>query len=301
MHDKFLTYFDEVARRGSIRKAAAHLNVSSSSVNRKILGTEERLGVRLFDRHADGVELTSAGAVILEHCRKTMFDYQNVLSTVDDIRELRAGHINIAVLDSVAISILPDVLSKFSEAHPEITFTAKTANPSEIMQGVAENEIDIGVTFSNDLLPGVRVHTEKSTPIGAIMRHDHPLAERDTLEIGDLPSYMLVRTYDAPKERSLWNDIAETSGILITTLLHTNSLPLARALLKRTSGIGIYTKIGFLEEIERGELVYTMLQSPVLRDLKIGILISSKSGLTPASHAMCRTLSKSLRALRLDS
>ena len=65
MHDKLLTYLDEVARQGSIRKAAVVLNVASSSVNRRIINIENSLGVRLFDRHADGVELTDSGTILL--------------------------------------------------------------------------------------------------------------------------------------------------------------------------------------------------------------------------------------------
>ena len=301
MHDKFLTYFDEVARHGSIRKAAAHLNVSSSSVNRKIISIEERLGIKLFDRHADGVEVTSAGAVVLEHCRKTIFDYRKILSTVDDIRELRAGHINIAALDSVAIGVLPEALEKFSGTYPEISFVVQTAQPNEVIQGVAEGEIDIGISFCNDLLPGVRIHTEKATPIGAIMRPDHPLAERDTLEINDLSNFRLIRSYDGTSERSLWSEAMEKTGIAISTQTNTNSLPLARAMIKRSQSVGIYTKIGFLEEIDMGLLHYIALQSPVLSGLRIGILISSRTSLTPANHLLCRSLSKALRALRLDS
>ncbi len=50
MHSNFLRYFDEVARQGSIRKASAVLNVSSTTVNRKIISTENEMGVRLFER-----------------------------------------------------------------------------------------------------------------------------------------------------------------------------------------------------------------------------------------------------------
>ena len=301
MHDKFLTYLDEVARHGSIRKAAAHLNVSSSSVNRKIITIEERLGVRLFERHADGVELTSAGALVLEHCRRTIFDYHRILMQVEDIRELRAGHIKIWTLDSVTVSILPEVLESFSARHPEISFTIQTGGPQEIVAGVADGDCDIGISFTKDLLPGVRIHTEKATPIGAIMRPDHPLAERDTLRIEDLAAFQIIRSHDGQSERSLWNEAVAETGISITTQTHTNSLPLARALIQRTKGVGIYTKIGFLEEIERGALCYIPLRSAVLGDLKIGVLISSRSGLTPANNLLCRGLSKSLRALRLDS
>ncbi|MEQ8367381.1 MAG: LysR family transcriptional regulator, partial [Roseicyclus sp.] len=120
MHDKFLNYFDETARQGSIRKAAAVLNMSSSSLNRKIISTENRLGIRLFDRHADGVTLTEAGVVVLEHCRKTLFDYQRIVNMVEDIRDMRTGHIDILTLDSITLSLLPEVLHDFQDAYPQV-------------------------------------------------------------------------------------------------------------------------------------------------------------------------------------
>ncbi|WP_299724113.1 LysR family transcriptional regulator [uncultured Tateyamaria sp.] len=301
MHDKFLTYLDEVARQGSFRKAAAILNVASSSVNRKIITVEESLGTRIFDRHADGVELTEAGAVLLEHCRKTMFDYQKILSRIEDISELRSGHIHISTLDSVAHSVLPKVLDQFSQSHPDIRYTIQTAQPEEVMMGVADGEVNIGISFCNDLLPGVRVHSEKATPIGAILRPDHPMAERDALDLADLPMFQVVRSFDGRARQSLFNDAIDGADVELPTQLITNSLPLARSLILSNHGIGIYSKIGFLEEIERGELRYITVLSPVLKDLKIGILTSSRHHPTPATHLMCRSLAKALKALRLDS
>ena len=301
MHDKFLTYFDAVASHGSIRKAAAHLNVSSSSVNRKILGIEDRLGVRLFDRHAEGVELTPAGAVVLEHCRKTIFDFQRVLAEVDDIRDLRAGHITILTLDSLAISVLPDALAEFARNYPEMSFTVRTAQPFGISREVADGEADVGISFSTDPAPGVRVLTEKSTPIGAIMRPDHPLASRDGLDLNDLSAFQLIRSDDRMERHSLWKTVSEQLEVTVPTQVHTNSLPMAKSLIGRTHGVGVYTKLGFLKEIEAGDLRYIGLRSALLRDLKIGILISSRTALSPAGHLFCRQLSKSLNGLRLDS
>jgi len=301
MHDKFLTYLDEVARQGSIRKAAAVLNIASSSVNRKIISVEETLGVRLFDRHADGVELTDAGEVLLEHCRKTIFDYQKILSQIEDISELRSGHIHISTLDSVALSLLPLVLEQFSQSHPEITYTIQTAQPDEVMMGVADGEVHIGISFCNDLLPGVRVHSEKATPIGAILRADHPMAERDALDIDDLSAFQIVRSFDGRARHALLSDAIAEANAEIPHQLITNSLPLARALVLKKSGIGIYSKIGFLDEIEQGLLRYIPILSPVLKDLKIGVLTSSRINPSPATHLMCRSLSKALKGLMLDS
>jgi DNA-binding transcriptional LysR family regulator len=301
MHNNLLIYLDEVSRHGSIRKAAAVLNIASSSVNRKILNFEESLGVRLFDRHADGVELTEAGSVVLEHCRKTLFDYQKIVSQIEDISELRSGHIHISALDSVAHSLLPSVLDLFSQQHPGINYTIQTAQPDEVMMGVADGEVNIGISFCKDLVPGVRVHSEKATPIGAILRPDHPMAERDALEIEDLSAFKVLRSFDGHGRQSFLNGAINDAHAKIPLQMITNSLPLARSLILRNHGIGIYTKIGFLDEIEQGLLRYITVLSPVLRDLKIGVLTSSRSHPSPATHLMCRSLSKALKALKLDS
>ncbi|MEJ6394613.1 LysR family transcriptional regulator [Gymnodinialimonas sp. 2305UL16-5] len=301
MHDKFLNYFDETARQGSIRKAAAVLNMSSSSLNRKIISTENRLGVRLFDRHADGVELTSAGAVVLEHCRNTLMDYQRILGAVSDIRDMRTGHVNIATLDSVALTVLPGALKQFNADYPQITFTVQTAQPDEIMQMVADGAVDIGLSFSNELHPQVRSQAEKSTPIGAIMVPGHPLAERDVIELVDLRQYQMIRSYDAFSHRSILNEAMADLGITLPTQIFTNSLPLAKSMIDGSNCVGLYSKIGFLKEIETELLRYVPVSSSILKELRIGVLISSKSALPPVQHGLSRRLAKALRGLRLDS
>src|SRR5260370_1159461 len=61
MHAAVLRYFDQVARLGSIRRAAESLNVASSAVNRQIIKLEEETGTALFERLRTGVRLTAAG------------------------------------------------------------------------------------------------------------------------------------------------------------------------------------------------------------------------------------------------
>jgi DNA-binding transcriptional LysR family regulator len=301
LHDKLLIYLDEVARQGSIRKAAAVLNVASSSVNRKIISAEQDLGTRLFDRIASGVELTDAGTILLEHCRKTIFDYQKILTQIEDISELRSGHINLVTLDSVADSVLPGVLNQFSQNHPGITYTIQTAQPDEIMMSVADGVVNIGISFCNQLLPGVRIYSEKATPIGAILRPDHPMAERDALDLKDLTAFQIVRSLDIRGQHDLIKEAISNAQCEFPLQLITNSLPLARNLVLNNQGIGLYSKIGFLKEVEQGLLQYITILSPVLKNRKMGILTSSRSHPNPATNLLCRALSKALKAMKLDS
>jgi DNA-binding transcriptional LysR family regulator len=66
-----LRYLDQVARVGSIRRAAEKLNVASSAVNRQILKLEAEIGVPIFERRGNGVRLTPAGEQLMRHTRNS--------------------------------------------------------------------------------------------------------------------------------------------------------------------------------------------------------------------------------------
>ncbi len=301
MHDSFLRYFDEVARQGSIRKAAKILNMSSTSVNRKILSNERQLGVKLFHRTSEGVKLTSAGFIVLEHCRKTLFEFDRMSVQIEDIRDNRTGHIEIMTLDSITVGVLPQILSQFSVNYPEVTYSVTTGQPEEIIQAVANENADIGLSFWEDGHPEVRTLAEKAAPIGVIMLPNHPLAERNRLSISDLKGFHLIRSIDARGGHSILDQVISDITTSLSTRMFTNSLPLAKHLILEGSGIGLYTKFGFLDEIESGELRFIPMEVAHLKQLKIGVIVSAKVNFASIKHAVCNEIAKTFRSIRLDS
>lgn len=301
MHSIFLKYFDETARQGSIRKAALVLNVSSTSVNRKILSVEESLGVRLFDRTPEGVELTAMGAILLEHCRKVLHDYERAKVLMDDMRDLRTGHITIHTMDSMAVTALPRAMNEFARKYPDISISVTTAQPEEVVQAVASGDAEIGIAFIFAPHPDVRVLSEKSAPFGVITRPDHPLSTRPNVKIGDLSGYRLVRTSDARGGNSIIDQAISTLVTPLSTHVYTNTLFLAKEMILSNQGIGLYTKIGFYDEVERGDLCFVPLIQASLAKVRIGIMVSASAAIGPAKMLMSDALAKELGQMRLDS
>ena len=95
-HLRFLRYVDEVARAGSIRKAAEQLHVTASAVNRRVMDLEEELGAPLFERRARGVRLTAAGELFVRYIREQTGDVERMKSQIEDLKGLRRGTVRIA-------------------------------------------------------------------------------------------------------------------------------------------------------------------------------------------------------------
>ncbi|MCR8724988.1 LysR family transcriptional regulator [Frigidibacter sp. ROC022] len=301
MHSIFLKYFDEVARQGSIRKAALVLNVSSTSVNRKILSVEDKLGVSLFTRTPEGVELTAVGGILLEHCRTTLHDYNRAKVLIDDARDLRTGHINVHTVDSVALSVLPQAIRKFSDAFPDISISVTTAQPDEVIQAVADGSADIGISFSFESHPDARVLSEKSAPFGILVRPDHPLVGRSSVRIDDIAPYRMVRTIDARGRNSIIDQAIASLASPLSTHIFTNMLTLAKQMILDNQGIGLYTKIGFYDEIMRGELCFVPLMQETLTNVRIGVFVSATQGIDPAKRLLCAAVQRTMAPMRLDN
>lgn len=65
-----LRYFQHVAERGSFTVAARELHVSQPSLSVAVRKLEEALGAVLLHRSRQGVTLTRAGEILLEHTRQ---------------------------------------------------------------------------------------------------------------------------------------------------------------------------------------------------------------------------------------
>lgn len=301
MHSIFLKYFDEVARHRSIRRAALVLNVSSTSVNRKILSVENRLGVSLFDRTPEGVELTAVGTILLEHCRKVLHDYERTRVLIDDMRDLRTGHLNIVTIDSIAVGNLPRAMNEFSKVYPDISISVTTAQPEDVVEAVAAGEAEIGIAFTFTPHPDVRVLSEKSAPFGALVRTDHPLAGRTSITVKDLAGYRLVRTIDARGRNSIIDQAMSSLATPLSTHVFTNTLFLAKQMILANHGIGLYTKIGFYDEVERGQLNFVPLIQETLSNIRVGVMVSASMAIDPAKRLMCDIISREMGNMRLDS
>jgi len=84
---RFVRYFDEAARQGSMREAGEALHVASSSVDRQILRTGDEIRVPLFERQPQGLKLTSAGELVLHGMGV------GLMTQMDADKEIRDGRL----------------------------------------------------------------------------------------------------------------------------------------------------------------------------------------------------------------
>jgi DNA-binding transcriptional LysR family regulator len=290
LHAAALYYFREVARVGSIRKAASSMNVAASALNRQIINLEIQLGTPLFDRLPGGMRLTVAGELLLRHAIDTLHDFDRVRVAIDDLKAARSGHIAIAALDSLLVDFLPRAIDRFRDDFPAVTYSVMAAQPPEIPSMVAAGDIDMGFTFVGQIPRSVRYTAEISAPIGVVMRADHPLANKLAVDFDELSRYPIL-TQAGPLPKGADADAAfATFKSEIKPKLQSNSIQMLKLAIMLNIGVSLFTRLGFLHEIEKGDIAWRPLNSTGVNTIRIGLVVPAQRDLTPPAEQFARRL-----------
>jgi hypothetical protein len=116
------------------------------------------------------------------------------------------------------------------------------------------------------------------------------LSEKMSVEAEDLRGYPLARTLDARGRNSILDQEMDSAVSSLTTHIFTNALAISKHAILANQAVGIYTKIGFLEEIEARQLLFVPFALKSLREYRIGVTVSANSGIDPVKRVFLDTI-----------
>jgi DNA-binding transcriptional LysR family regulator len=145
-----LQAFEAVARRRSFALAATELHLTASAVSHQVARLESQLGVRLFERSAHGVRLSTAGELYLSRVGGAL---SAIAAATDDLRQGVGNSLYVHSAPSLASLWLMPRLRAFAQAYPDITLNLSAAHThSDFALGQADVDIRYGVPRWPDLV-----------------------------------------------------------------------------------------------------------------------------------------------------
>lgn len=145
-----LQAFVLIAEHRSFSRAAEQVHLSQPALSYSLRKLEDALGLSLFARNTRSVELTEAGLRFLDQARRLLRDMDNAVHDAHEQLHLQSGSLRIAVLPSVAIKPLPDVLREYRRRYPGIEISLRDGRAEEVRQWVSTAEVDFAITSEAD-------------------------------------------------------------------------------------------------------------------------------------------------------
>jgi DNA-binding transcriptional LysR family regulator len=145
MHLRNVEIFCGVVTHGSFSKAAGAHQVSQSSASQAVHMLERRLGCRLIDRSKRPFELTPAGQIYYDGCRKILESFRHVEDRVQQMRNKVIGRVRLAAIYSVGLLQMDAYAKRYKTLFPDVVLQLEYLHPDDVYTRIQNDESDLGI------------------------------------------------------------------------------------------------------------------------------------------------------------
>lgn len=286
---RFLRYFIAVGRLGSIRKAADELNVSASAIDRQILNVEAQIGVPLFERLPTGLRLTAAGEIMMAAGTQWQKNMIGVRARIEDLRGLKRGHVDIAIIDALAKGYVPDTIRSIQSRFPGITIGVRVLENDAVRMAIAGGKVDFGIFFEPQSFRDITVRAFVDVVLGFVTPAGRSFGLGREARFSACVGQPLIVPAEPLAVCQQIAVLEGTSGIVPDRKVTSDNIQMIVSLVLRDMGIGILTSLDVITEVKRGQLSFTRISDAMLRPMTLALCTASAR--TP-SHAAALVLSE---------
>lgn len=274
-----------VAEHRHFSEAARTLYTSQPNLSRQIRDIETELDVRLFDRTTRGVALTPFGREFVRHASSVLDLHSSGMADLNDLIEMRRGHVSVAAMPSISTSLLADALHLFRSAHPTIDISIRDDVAGSIVGLVREARVDFGIGLATGEMEDLETRPLTSDTLMLVCRSEHRFAGRESCKWSELADEAVIAFSAGSSVRPLMEQAYRENGLTLRPAIEASHLSSAEGLALQGLGVAVLPSTR-TETISDPRLSTLTIRDPVMtRDL---VLIQRRG----------RSLSTAARVLR---
>jgi len=173
-----LSLFRHAVEAGSITRGAERAHLALAAASTRIRNMEQALGVPLLIRARHGVTPTPAGRTLLQHARSMLAQAERLREDLGAYAGGLAGQVRVLSNTNALTEFLPEALSSFLAAHPNVSVDLEERLSDEIVGLIAEGVGDIGIVAGTVDAGRLTTYPFRSDRFVLVVARDHPLARR---------------------------------------------------------------------------------------------------------------------------
>jgi LysR family transcriptional regulator, hca operon transcriptional activator len=279
MELRHLRYFIAVAEAGSLTEAAERrLHTSQPSLSRQIRDLEDQVGVPLFSRGAQGVELTSAGKVFLDHARMALSQVDAGVEAARRAAQPAKQRFALGFLTGQEMIWLTEAMHMLRDELPNVDVTVSSDYSTDLAEAVVRGRLDLAFMRAEPDFDLAYQIVDKE-PLVVLMPSDHVLTSHATVTPEDLAGEPFIAMGGKAKVlRTVVDDYLARSGVDITPAQSVDNPAMVMSLVASTRGLVLIPS--YVENLMPWSVVSRPLAGePPTIDLAVGYSKTNKSAI----------------------
>jgi DNA-binding transcriptional LysR family regulator len=245
--------FVEIARQGNMGRAAQALSISQPALSARLQALEEELGAALFRRTHAGMVLTPAGRAFLPHADRAIEAIRSGGSLVRQIEDGVVGELALAVAPAVSAYVLPEILVRFTQRHPNVRLLVRTGHSEEIVDLVARGEVELGIVRQlRD--PRVRSRPLYEDELVLVAPPDHPFAVTGVVDVSEISRAQLILFDRTSSYYDMTNALFRVAGVVPRGVTEVDNIEAAKRMVERGLGVALLPGTAVADSLSGGLL-----------------------------------------------
>lgn len=236
--------FYEVAKSGSITKAAENSYISQSAISKSIKKLESELNVQLFYRETNGVRLTDKGKELLYFVEKS---YNNLLIAERNMIEeenLERGKLSIGMPSNVGAFFLFDKIIDFHKKYPNIEITIITGGTAKLLGLLDTHQVDFVIDTSPiNVLDGMKKRKLDEVEYSFAVKKDTKICDiNKNYTLKDISGYPLILPIPGTDNRKRLDELFKKNKVELKNVLNIHTSEIILSFIKKDLGVGYIIK-----------------------------------------------------------
>ena len=260
-----LATFVRLASDPSFTRTAAARGLTQPAITHQVRALERELGLRLVDVVARRATITEAGAYLADRARTVLSAAEALERDMRELALTRTGTIHLGATLTIGSTVLPEILARFREAHPNVDVQVEIANTATMVESVLEGRLSVALiegTVSDDRL---RIEPFRDDELLVIAPPGHRLANRRRIPVRELARETFVGREPGSGTRALLEQAFAAHGISVQTTL---AIPSGEGIVRAVAcglGIAALSRLVVADAIAAGSVVALHVPSLDLR------------------------------------
>lgn len=192
MNFQQIKYFLALADELHFWRTSEKTFITQSALSRHIRSIEDELGIRLFERNNRNVKLTKAGEFLRDEFGRLSEEFENVTRHARLIAAGETGTIRIGHPASITHSVLPELLRRLGENHPNLIAELIELTGTEFDGALTGYHIDIGFNRELPKAKNLAIKKISTENFALVIPPDHRLAEKSKVNLAELKDEWFV-------------------------------------------------------------------------------------------------------------
>lgn len=213
MNFRQVEVFKAVMETGTVTGAARRLYVSQPAASKLLAQLERDLGFRAFERIKGRLVPTAEARALYGQVERAYTGMDYLKRYARDLREMRRGHLVIAVMPALSPHWMPSVVARFLREHPGITVSLHVRTSAKVLEWVAGQQVDVGIAMLAMDDPLVQNETLWECEAVCVLPPGHRLGGRDVIQATDLADEPFVSLGSVDHSRQIIDRVMERCGV----------------------------------------------------------------------------------------